>query len=59
MTNPMKFKFKVQPCQTNAVDSVIDCFAGQQPTLQNSYTVKINVDQIFKQLSPLTEVKSI
>jgi type III restriction enzyme len=55
----MKFKFKVQPCQTNAVDSVIDCFAGQQPTLQNSYTVKINVDQIFKQLSPLTEVKSI
>jgi type III restriction enzyme len=59
MTNPMKFKFKVQPCQTNAVDSVVDCFAGQQPTLKNSYTVKINVDQIFKQLSPGTEVKSI
>jgi type III restriction enzyme len=25
----MKFKFKVQPYQTNAVDAVVDCFAGQ------------------------------
>lgn len=25
----MKLKFKVQPYQTNAVESVIDCFAGQ------------------------------
>jgi type III restriction enzyme len=25
----MKFKFKVQPYQTNAVESVVDCFAGQ------------------------------
>ena len=25
----MKIKFKVQPYQTNAVDSVVDCFAGQ------------------------------
>ncbi|MEX2375440.1 MAG: DEAD/DEAH box helicase family protein [Dehalococcoidia bacterium] len=25
----MKLKFKVQPFQTNAVDSVVDCFAGQ------------------------------
>lgn len=25
----MKLKFKVQPYQTNAVDAVIDCFAGQ------------------------------
>jgi type III restriction enzyme len=25
----MKLKFKVQPYQTNAVDSVVDCFAGQ------------------------------
>jgi len=55
----MKSKFKVQPDQTGAVESVVDCFAGQQPTEQNSYTVKINVDQIFKQLSPGTEVKSI
>ncbi len=25
----MKLKFKVQPFQTNAVDAVVDCFAGQ------------------------------
>jgi type III restriction enzyme len=25
----MKLKFKLQPYQTNAVDSVVDCFAGQ------------------------------
>lgn len=25
----MKLKFKVQPYQTNAVDAVVDCFAGQ------------------------------
>jgi len=29
MTGAMKLKFKVQPYQTNAVDSVVDCFAGQ------------------------------
>ena len=25
----MKLKFKVQPYQTNAVEAVVDCFAGQ------------------------------
>ena len=25
----MKFQFKIQPYQTAAVDSVVDCFAGQ------------------------------
>ena len=25
----MKFKFKIQPYQTNAVEAVLDCFAGQ------------------------------
>ncbi len=39
MTNPMKFKFKVQPCQTNAVDSVVDCFAGQVSSQHNTYTI--------------------
>ncbi|MBV5303868.1 MAG: DEAD/DEAH box helicase family protein [Chlorobium sp.] len=34
----MKFKFKVQPYQTNAVDSVVDCFAGQVSS-QNTYTI--------------------
>ena len=55
----MKFKFKVQPCQTNSVDSVVDCFAGQYQGSQNSYAVKFNDQKIFKQLSPGTEVKSI
>ena len=35
----MKFKFKVQPYQTNAVDSVVDCFAGQVSSQHNSYTI--------------------
>jgi len=29
MSGAMKLKFKVQPYQTNAVDSILDCFAGQ------------------------------
>lgn len=28
----MKLKFKIQPFQTNAVESVVDCFAGQVKT---------------------------
>ena len=35
----MKFKFKVQPYQTNAVDSVVDCFAGQVSSQHNPYTI--------------------
>ncbi|WP_160712277.1 type III restriction-modification system endonuclease [Chitinophaga solisilvae] len=31
----MKLKFKVQPYQTNAVESVVDCFAGQ-PLITNA-----------------------
>ncbi len=31
----MKLKFKVQPYQTNAVESVVDCFAGQ-PFVSNA-----------------------
>jgi len=28
----MKLKFKIQPFQTSAVESVVDCFAGQVNT---------------------------
>jgi type III restriction enzyme len=35
----MKFKFKVQSYQTNAVDSVVDCFAGQVSSQHNTYTI--------------------
>ena len=35
----MKLKFKVQPYQTNAVDDVVDCFAGQPMTSGLSYRI--------------------
>ncbi|MDD3954177.1 MAG: DEAD/DEAH box helicase family protein [Lentisphaeria bacterium] len=35
----MKLKFKVQPYQTNAVESVVDCFAGQVNTSGISYRI--------------------
>ncbi|MDR4483179.1 MAG: DEAD/DEAH box helicase family protein [Nitrospirales bacterium] len=35
----MKLKFKVQPFQTNAVDSVVDCFAGQVYNAGISYRI--------------------
>ena len=35
----MKLKFKVQPYQTNAMESVIDCFAGQVNTSGMSYRI--------------------
>jgi type III restriction enzyme len=35
----MKLKFKIQPYQTNAVDSVVDCFAGQVNTSGIAYRI--------------------
>ena len=35
----MKLKFKVQPFQTNAVESVVDCFAGQVYNAGISYRI--------------------
>lgn len=35
----MKLKFKIQPYQTNAVESVVDCFAGQLPNDGISYRI--------------------
>jgi type III restriction enzyme len=35
----MKLKFKVQPYQTDAVDSVVDCFAGQPFNTGTSYRI--------------------
>jgi type III restriction enzyme len=35
----MKLKFKVQPYQTNAVESVVDCFAGQVNTAGLTYRI--------------------
>ncbi|MEX2375573.1 MAG: DEAD/DEAH box helicase family protein [Dehalococcoidia bacterium] len=35
----MKFKFKIQPYQTRAVDAVVDCFAGQPLAGSTTYRV--------------------
>ena len=35
----MKLKFKVQPYQTSAVESVVDCFAGQVNTSGITYRI--------------------
>lgn len=35
----MKLKFKVQPYQTNAVESVVDCFAGQPYSTGTTYRI--------------------
>lgn len=35
----MKLKFKIQPYQTNAVESVVDCFSGQLPNDGISYRI--------------------
>src|SRR5690625_4626323 len=35
----MKLKFKVQPYQTNAVNDVVDCFAGQPMTAGLTYRI--------------------
>ena len=37
----MKFKFKVQPYQTNAVKDVVDCFDGQPMTSGPSYRIDL------------------
>lgn len=35
----MKLKFKVQPYQTSAVESVVDCFAEQVKSTGIKYTI--------------------
>ena len=52
----MKLKFKVQPYQTTAVESVIDCFAGQV----NSAGVAYRVDPgRGKQIAPGQHVDTL
>jgi len=53
----MKLKFKIQPFQTSAVESVIDCFAGQVNTSGIAYRIdpgKIK-DKFGQQQSTLLE----
>lgn len=41
----MKLKFKVQPYQTSAVESVVDCFAGQMNTSGIAYRLDPSVNK--------------
>ncbi len=43
--NPMKLKFKIQPYQTAAVESVVDCFAGQVKTSGIAYRIDPGVNK--------------
>lgn len=69
----MKLKFKVQPYQTQAVDSVVDCFAGQP--MSNGITYRIdpgrkaqasafeegfkNADLVLTDLQVLANIKDV
>ena len=61
----MKLKFKIQSYQTAAMQAapVLEAAAEKEAMFRNagcfSDAVKINVEQIFKQISPHTEVRSI
>ena len=46
----MKLKFKVQPYQTNAVESVVDCFAGQPMAAPLTYRIDPGVVKQGQQL---------
>ena len=43
----MKFKFKIQPYQTNAVESVVDCFSGQANLSGISYRIDPGKDKHY------------
>ena len=43
----MKLKFKVQPYQTHAVDSLADCFAGQPKSSGLSYRIDPGVKPVI------------
>jgi type III restriction enzyme len=51
----MKLKFKVQPYQTNAVNDVVDCFAGQPMTSALNYRIDPGVVKKGQQMRPEAE----
>lgn len=47
----MKFKFKIQPYQTEAVESIIECFAGQINTSSIKYRIDPGKEnQLFEEI---------
>lgn len=51
----MKLKFKVQPYQTNTVNDVVDCFAGQPMTSALNYRIDPGVVKKDQQIRPESE----
>ncbi|MEY8838606.1 type III restriction-modification system endonuclease [Cribrihabitans sp. XS_ASV171] len=51
----MKLKFKVQPYQTNAVNDVVDCFAGQPMTAGLTFRIDPGVVKKGQQIRPEAE----
>ena len=51
----MKLKFKVQSYQTNAVNDVVDCFAGQPMTSGLSYRIDPGVIEKGQQMRSAAE----
>ena len=51
----MKLKFKIQPYQTSAVESVIDCFAGQMNTSGVAYRIDPGVNKKLLAQQPVEE----
>lgn len=51
----MKLKFKVQPYQTDAVNDVVDCFAGQPMTSGLSYRIDPGVIKKDQHIRPESE----
>ena len=49
----MKLKFKVQPFQTSAVESVVDCFAGQLNSSGISYRIDPGINREMLARRPL------
>ncbi len=51
----MKLKFKIQPYQTNAVNDVVDCFAGQPISSGLTYRIDPGVIKKNQQIRPEAE----
>ena len=55
----MKLKFKIQPYQTAAVESVVDCFAGQANSSGLSYRIDMGIDKKLLEKGPLVVEKEL
>lgn len=62
VNSKLKFKFKVQPYQTSAVESVVDCFSGQMNTSGINYRITPGINKKLQaqgQTLPGTDIEKI